>query len=326
MELREYARDKQHAVAAAAIILITVFFVQRLCSGAPLSKFPLIGREYGNSIQRTIQFVKNARVLYDKAYRELGQSIFRVTSFDGERLVLPYKYLTELRAMSDEEIDIRKHQNIMLENNYTAMVAEGDLINHVVRADLTPALPKLSNRMSDVAEQAISKEIPSCEDWTSLPINQILLRVVSIISGSVFVGPELCWNEEYLYSSVYFTLDFVYAIRALKILPKFLRPIVAPFLPELKKLGAHRIKMAKFLGPVVEARKEAEANGQEVPFDVLQWIINKSEKFDANSIEKQASAQLTLIFGAIHTSSTTVTNMYVTKFLSLWPCSEVDVG
>lgn len=310
-ELLQFAQQKPAAIAIV-VVLTTVFLLQRLFSADSLSKYPLLGHELGN-IRRQQQYVMDARTLYNNGYRKMHPSIFRVTTTDGDHIVLPYKYLSELRARSDEEISNLKALSTLLEAKYTDLVSNSGLLAHVVRADLTPGLPRINTQLGEEVERTLKTELPPCEDWTPLRIHQKLLRIVAIVSGSVFMGPELCRSEDYIHASINFTVDLTAAIRALKRWNAWLRPIGVHFIPEVKRFRSHRAKATKFLTPIIEARREALANGREVPDDVLQWLLNKSDDFGMKTVDKLAFTQLILSFAAIHTTTLTTTNAYVRK-------------
>ncbi|KAI3558583.1 ent-kaurene oxidase [Colletotrichum abscissum] len=106
--------------------------------------------------------------------------------------------------------------------------------------------------------------------------------MVAIFSGRVFIGPELCYKEEYLEASTMFVVDLF------RQWPKFLRFIGRQYVPEIKKLAEHRRRAAQVLIPVIEARKRLYKEVTEVPGDLLQWFIVKSSKFGMGKNEQLA--------------------------------------
>jgi cytochrome P450 len=140
-------------------------------------------------------------------------------------------------------------------------------------------------------------------------IYQKTLRIVAIVSGHVFLGPDLCRREEYLYASINFTVDVFKAVRQLKAWNRWLRPIVSFFTPELKQIQVHRQKARDFLLPIIRERRAALRAGKtDLPDDMLQWTINKATKFN-ESDEALADLQLTLSMAAIHTTTLQTTDI-----------------
>lgn len=156
--------------------------------------------------------------------------------------------------------------------------------------------------------RTVDGELGPCEEWTRTPVYQKLLRIVAIVSGHIFLGPELCRREEYLYASINYTVDVFVAVRKLKAWHYLLRPIGRFFVPELKKITEHRERARAFLLPIIRERKAAMEKGAEVPDDMLQWMINKAGGFNTSD-EELADTQLTLSLAAIHTTTMTATDI-----------------
>lgn len=162
-----------------------------------------------------------------------------------------------------------------------------------------------------MVEQSLKEEMPDCEDWTSVNIYSKLVKMVAKITGRVFVGPELCRNEEYLNSAINYTQDLIKAQQAVKKTRPFLRPWVAPRLAEVRKLDETERKAKQMLEPIVQARRYAQANDPDwqQPDDMLGWLMNRSDKEGYQTSSLFAKQQLALIFAAIHTTTLTTTNV-----------------
>lgn len=170
---------------------------------------------------------------------------------------------------------------------------------------------RINSRLGKEVDQSVKTELPPCDEWTPVRINEILLRVVAIVSGHIFLGPELCRREEYLHASINYTIDVFAAVRALKKWPKIIRPAARYFTPQLNRIKEHKEKARQFLMPIIHERKTMMAHGQEMPDDMLQWMLNKSGDYNVQDDAEIASMQLTLSMAAIHTTSMTATHMYV---------------
>lgn len=156
------------------------------------------------------------------------------------------------------------------------------------------------------------QELPQTADWSEVNINQKLLRIVAMASGRVFVGPELCRDEAYLDAAINYTVDLMTAVHIINFTPVWLRPIVASFLPQIKKLKVRVREADDFLRPVVAGRrKAAEDPDYQKPDDMLQWIIDSQQKFGEKDDKELAKNQLGVSFAAIHTTTLTTTNAYV---------------
>ena len=136
-----------------------------------------------------------------------------------------------------------------------------------------------------------------------------IMRVVAIASGRVFVGPELCRNEDYLGVSVNYTLDLLEAVNAVSGIYPWFRFFLAARTPEVKKVRQSIDDADKVLRPVVTARREAARNiDYQKPDDMLQWIMDSQSKFGQKNDRELARIQLNTSFAAIHTTTVTATN------------------
>jgi hypothetical protein len=162
-------------------------------------------------------------------------------------------------------------------------------------------------------KETIHADMPECDDWTPVPVYMKLVMMVAKISGRVFVGPELCRNKDYVDCAAYYTIDVINVQQDVKKINPWLRPILAPRLDSMKRLH-EREKMAHdVLFPIIRGREEAEAkdpNGEK-PDDMLAWFMTRRKDYGEFSTMELVKFQLGLIFGAVHTTSLSVTNMCV---------------
>ena len=249
--------------------------------------------------------------------------------------------LSELRKLPDDVLDfddataqvsatveislfsaLAKHLQL-LGSKYTGMDTNSSVVAHSVRADLTPALGKLGDSRitkwipdcdlgrlnTEVLEEidiAMDRFLPSCEDPTGVMISDILAYIIAQVSGRLFVGTELCRNSDYLECAVKFSLEVMTAGAAVNKVRPWLRPLLARRLPKVKLLRDRLSAAMNILAPVIRQRKEAEKDPSwEKPNDMMQWMLARSDE----SLEKLTNRQLSLTFAAIHTTSSTATNV-----------------
>lgn len=133
-----------------------------------------------------------------------------------------------------------------------------------------------------------------------------LLRIVAIVSGNIFLGPELCRREEWVNSAITYTVDMFTGIGKLKQWSPWTRFIGQYYVPELKSVSEHRRKCREFLAPVIAERRQQMKKGAQMPDDMLQWMMNKSA--DYKLVDDELSLIiLNLSLAAIHTTTLTTT-------------------
>lgn len=87
-----------------------------------------------------------------------------------------------------------------------------------------------------------------------MTLKPFVLGVVARLSSRLFVGDDLCRNEEWLDLAKNYTLDSFAAVRVLRSWPFALRPLMVWILPEWKKVRQDVADARRILAPVVEKR------------------------------------------------------------------------
>ncbi|GKT48263.1 cytochrome P450 monooxygenase ATR2 [Colletotrichum spaethianum] len=283
---------------AFALVLQTAFKTTHLAD------LPLVGAEYGGKESRRKKFMNGeAKNLYLDGYKKRNvltihsvkfkERAFRITTArKSTNIVVAPKFMDELKRLPDDVLSFNK----ALEE---------------VRAH--DCIGWLNAVISEEVVEAMRIELPQSCEWTEVKILDKLMRIVGMVSGRVFIGPELCRNDTYLEASVNYTVDFMSAVRKVASIPPYLRPILASRTSEVKRVRKRIAEAGTFLNPVVTARREAAANPDyQKPDDVLQWLLESQEKFGQKDDTYLAKCELSLSFAAIHTTSTTTTNALYT--------------
>lgn len=149
--------------------------------------------------------------------------------------------------------------------------------------------------LQEETRYGFEKELGPCEQWTTVQLYPKLVRMVALLSGRIFVGRPLSRNEEWLESSVQYSIDCDGARRALMRYPSYMRRIVAPFLPELRRLKVHKTRGGKLLEPTFKQCRERYGR-EKVPFNdteqgnVMSWIFGHLEGAQASSITQLTMA------------------------------------
>ncbi|KAI1387289.1 cytochrome P450 [Hypoxylon trugodes] len=300
--------DRSPVLASVAIILVTVFIASRLFDRESLSHLPLVGAEFGDAEKRRKAYITNSLDFYKKGYELYKSKPFRITSLDGDVIVLPRHLMEEVRQLPDECIDIHKAFDVMNEQKHLGMgdTRRTKFLVHIVQHDLTRGLVRVNPRLSAETNRAVHSELPPCDDWTPAVVYSTLLRIVAIVSGALFIGEELCRSEEYIQASIGYTLDFIGAVENLKKWHRRWRWFGRYFTPEVDKLFSDRKKAHNFLRPIIEQRRAAMKAGREMPDDALQWMLNSVDKFGLTDADL-AETQLGMSLAAIHTTTLTLT-------------------
>lgn len=130
----------------------------------------------------------------------------------------------------------------------------------------------------------------------------VILNCVSRIVSRVFVGLPLCRNPEWLETSVGYTLDAFAVAGALRDKHWAARPFIYFFLDSRRRLQ-HRLATArKYLVPILKERAPATSHEDDVPLDLLQWMVDSAQGSDRKP-ERLSHKVLFLCLASIHTST-----------------------
>ncbi|KAG9761828.1 hypothetical protein KCU73_g2196, partial [Aureobasidium melanogenum] len=300
--------DQALSLLTISLLLVGTMALAWLLRSPSRPQFPLVGEELGNVENRRRAFVKDGIQLYRKGYRTFKDKIFRLTTWDGERVVVPMRVLDELRKLSDEDLNNVEMIEKSFEMDYTGRIGDNVFMAHMIRADLTRNLNRITPNLAKEVELTVNERIGACEDWTSVIVYPKMLEVVAIVSGLIFLGPEVNHEPEYMYSAIHYTVDVFAAARQLKRWHPLIRPIGTLFCKELSTLREHRKNAIAFLMPYIEERRRILEAGGALDDCMLNWMLQKADSWKMSN-KKIAEVQLSLSVAAIHTTTRAVTNI-----------------
>ncbi|KAH8895907.1 cytochrome P450 [Thozetella sp. PMI_491] len=307
--LTAFVEDKWHVLLTTLIVGLAAVAVSNLLASSPIANLPLVGDDLGNDEKRRQAYLGNGRALYSAGYKNFKDGIFRIiTSRKSPVIVLAPRYLQEVKSLPDDVLSFNAAIEESMHAKYLKIQSGETVIPHTVKTSLTPALVRLNPSIADEVQESFLLELPPCRDWTPVNINQKLLRIVAMVSGRIFIGPELCRSEEYLDAAINYTVDLMTAQKAVTRMRPWKRPFLANHLPSVRQLDQRLKAATDFLRPVVEARQKLAP--EERPDDMLEWLMSAKARVGESTTRKLAEIQLGISFAAIHTTTLTTTNAF----------------
>ncbi|CCF41988.1 cytochrome P450 [Colletotrichum higginsianum] len=259
----------------------------------------VVGGDDAQSIKANRErFRTQAKEMLEEGYNRTGGGFFYVPSPLGERLMIPTKYLEELKTAPIDHVDFVATFIEMFEGKYTTMGSRSTLHPRVVKGQLNHHLAEIMPAVQQEIRDAFCDVFPTCVDWTPIPVVDSLTRIVARVSSCMFGGTELSRNKEWVESSISFAIDGFIAAQKLKGYPEFLKPIVARFIPEIQKIAGHYAAAEAAAIPLLEARRRTG----EAAADLLFWM-EKQAINEEHDLKFLASILLKVSFAAIHTSA-----------------------
>jgi len=242
--------------------------------------------------------------------------------FNPPQVILPNALLNEIKNMPDDQISFRKATYSVLLGKYTSIGEPHLQLVEAIKVDLTRNIAKTLSELQDEVTFAVQKEFGSCNNWTGVEVYHSLLNTVARISARVFVGLPLCRDNDWIKITTHFTEDVVAGFNAISKYPFFIRPVVAPFIPELRALKIARHRAGKMMGPTVTNIMNSSKSGMgavsddawetdrtslydDDQYNLISWILRHYEDSQTPNAEKIGEEQLLTGFAAIHTTSST---------------------
>lgn len=152
------------------------------------------------------------------------------------------------------------------------------------------------------------------DDWVVFRPYEVFLRLVARTGARVFVGEEICRDEEWLSASIDFTKDIFMTVGLLRPVPKFLHHIVGPLLPSSRRLD-RQLKhiQQELLGPMIQKRRETEASGDpkyQKSDDFLQWMMDLARNDNEGHSDNLSHRLLGITsMAVVHTSAMALTHL-----------------
>ncbi|KAL1852804.1 hypothetical protein Daus18300_012048 [Diaporthe australafricana] len=186
-----------------------------------------------------------------------------------------------------------------------AVMIPPNMINEIRNESSLDFIMSTSDPLSNEAGLVLSAKFgESKTEWRTINPSSDILPIVARLSTRIFMGEELCRNEEWLDASALYAKHAFHAVEILRRYPPALRRWAAPFIPEVKATRAVMAHCRAILAPVVAERAAAKtsaiARGEKPPAydDSLEWFEKEwGSGYDA------AKEQIGLSMVAIHTTS-----------------------
>ncbi|KAK3687927.1 putative cytochrome P450 [Podospora appendiculata] len=246
-------------------------------------------------------------------YRQFKGRPWYVPSPLGERLMLPGKYVEELKTAPVDEVDFVATFFEMFEGRYTTMGSRSSLHPRTARNDLNHHMGRVLEPVKEEIQEAFDANVPASDDWQAVGVHHAMVEIVARVSSRMFGGTDLSRNKEWVDATINFALDGFVGAQAIKQYPNLVRPFVAKFIPSLGKIRDHHTTAQRVIVPVLRERQAKAAagwidNDGEAPADFLQWMLDNAEGEEQEE-SFIAQIQLKLSFAAIHTSAAAPTQL-----------------
>ncbi|KAF7562615.1 hypothetical protein G7046_g1526 [Stylonectria norvegica] len=294
------------AISGAVACLLAVL-VYRSCFGtrAPTPALPVVGTP-GTHITK--------KEILEGSRKYPGQPF--ILPMSPPIVILPIQIQDEIRNLPESAVSFTKEHQRNFFAHYTGIGDSRPEMIKAIRIDLTRHISNTIPELQEETRYAFDKEFGDCKEWTPAPVYFKVLRIVALLNGRIFVGRPLSREEEWVQSTISYTIDCVKARNAIREYPVWKRRFVTNSLPEIKKLTHHRTRGGEMLKPIMDAQlakpsfqeklHNPETGDEEGNF--IEWLLKYTPEHLRNDPENLALNQMVLSFAAIHTSSMATTH------------------
>ncbi|KAI1082128.1 P450 monooxygenase [Whalleya microplaca] len=254
-----------------------------------------------------LRYTTSAASMISEGYTKWKDSMYKISRYDGDLVVLSRKYLDDLQNRPPEQLSaingLIKASKIFRGIN---LLMESDVGTRALQAKITPNLSKLCDVMRDELEYSLSADLSPCKDWTPVPTQPFLLRALGRMTSRIFVGLPLCRDSTWIKTIFEHAHNVTMTQIVMRTVPTLMQPLLNLFLPSSWKYKASVRAAKRILIPEVRRRKQLEnyhGDDYEKPNDLLQAMIDMTNPEDKDG-QPEDLAHRMLIMTAVAGHST----------------------
>ncbi|KAJ5772737.1 hypothetical protein N7457_007633 [Penicillium paradoxum] len=280
------------------------------------SKLPLINQrsvfDFGVKSRRS--YVAGAADLIKAGFAQSAKG-FRLITDNGCQVVLPPKYLNEIRnhpEMSRDKASAKElHSHLPGFEPFREGSKDERIMHDVVLTKLTRTLGRVTEHLSKETAMAVQKHWTDEKEWHAIPLRTTITPMLAQMSSRVFLGELLCRDPNWLHITINYAVHVIRATEQLRQWPKPLRPLVNWVLPSCRMIRSDMKQALALITPILNERRANRAAAlaaDEAPTqynDAIDWMEDVAKGRPYNP----AISQLLLSMAAIHTSADMLTQI-----------------
>ncbi|KAI6777653.1 cytochrome P450 [Emericellopsis cladophorae] len=302
-------------IAGTGAVLVALLLVYRHNPVAK-SPYPLVGADFKyhlfKSIRQRLHWFKHGPELIHTSFKKFPDTIFTLPSLDRTSIVLPPRYLQEIRDLTSKVASNSQATSDFFVGNWTSL--NYDIFGHAtIDAIKTQYIAKIGQQIEPAASEAA---YAFHMHFGSYHVAQPkILQLVSQMVARTIVGPDICRDPEWVPAVIGYAQNIFQCAVYLKLVPDFTRPFVTLFTPYRWRIEKCRRTIRRLTRPVILQkmawrRDRPESWREHVKNDemtTLEWLIETS-KPEESTVYMLAHRLTGVSFGAAHTTSNTITN------------------
>ncbi|KAL7939950.1 cytochrome P450 monooxygenase [Trichoderma barbatum] len=258
-------------------------------------------------------YTENLGGLLREGYEKYKHGFYQLFSPTGFLVIASADYVQEISQLPEGTLDFHGATQRRMIGDYNWLQVGDTLLAHTILTDVVRQLGNLLPVLQEEIEYCFQNVLPPCQaTWTPGNIQKLAPRLIAIIMGRVFVGPDLNRNKEWVDNVIQFVDDVFAAGWKIKAYSHFARPFAARFLvAETRRVQNQKAMARRLLVPILRDRLASlNEPGAEKHLDLLQWlVVNNAKSPQPKTLENLAELALVAYVGSTHTAATTLTNV-----------------
>lgn len=317
----EKLQSSEFSLLFLVIAAVTATFFSRFFNSNPKSQYPVVGSDVKFIFLKNIRlrqhwFKKGPEIIHG-AFKKFPDTIFTLPSLDRTSIVLPPRFLSEIRELPSTIGSNSHATSDFFIGNWTSL--DYDIFAHAtidaIKAQYIAKIGQQIGPASNEASYAFIKHFGGYQDWTPIAAQPKILELVTQMVARTIVGPDICRDPEWVPALIGYAQNVFMGAVTLKLVPKLAYPLVSWFTPYFYRIQRCRRTIRRLVRPVMEQtlalRKEDPewwaAKVKSEDMTTLEWLIETSTPEDT-TVPKMAHRLTGVSFGAAHTTSNTITN------------------
>ncbi|KAI8630064.1 putative cytochrome P450 [Xylariaceae sp. FL1651] len=323
--LRSKLQSNEYLFAACVVAVAAAILFTQLYDPNAKSQYPLVGADLNHALFRSIRqrqhwFKQGPEIIHD-SFKNFPNSIFTLPSLDRTSIVLPPRFLGEIRDLPGTIGSNSHATSDFFIGNWTTL--DYDIFGHAtidaIKAQYIAKIGQQIGPASNEASYAFIKHFGryqgSCILLRMITHLPKILELVTQMVARTIVGPDICRDPEWVPAVIGYAQNVFMGAVALKLVPNLARPLAALLTPYLYRIHKCRRTIRRLVRPVIEQtmtwrREQPELWKAKVKNDemtTLEWLIETSKPEEA-TVPMMAHRLTGVSFGAAHTTSNTITN------------------
>ncbi|RKU47735.1 hypothetical protein DL546_002783 [Coniochaeta pulveracea] len=225
-------------IAGITVLIVSLahLFLRKERRERPWDDFALVSVR-DETAQRS--FALHGRETLAKGLKECSGP-FQVMTGSGPVIVLPNRFADEIK--NDPGLEFNKGIKQDFFPDYPGFEAfreglEPDSVSmEAIHKKLTPSLGLVTDDLVEETTAALHDIYGEDDHWQTISIKNSTLDLVARTSSRVFLGEDLCRDEQWIKIAKGYTINAFTGAFKLRLVPALLRPLWQWFIPELKAL------------------------------------------------------------------------------------------